>query len=248
MAMSACNDPISIPVGVRNYKKILIVEDDPDIQQLVAFYLEKERFRVVSALNGIDALKQVKAHKPDLVILDLMLPDLGGLEVCKKLRSELDTTMLPILMVTAKVEESDTIVGLELGADDYVPKPFSPKALVSRVKALLRRGERSPSIGLDDHYRYGQLKMNVARHEVILGTEEVSLTSKEFALLEHLLRNPGRVLTRDVLHNAVWGYDYHGTTRTVDVHVCRVKQKLPLLEEAIICVQSMGYKLKDFDE
>jgi two-component system alkaline phosphatase synthesis response regulator PhoP len=175
-----------------------------------------------------------------------MLPELDGLEICKRLRSVPDTAMLPILMLTAKAEESDTIVGLELGADDYVTKPFSPKALVARVKALLRRVERVPTTG-PGLYRYGTLTMNLAKHEVCLGTHEVPLTAKEFGLLEHLLRHRGRVLTREVLLNAVWGYDYYGTTRTVDVHVRRLKQKLPLLEEAVVSVKSLGYKLKDID-
>ncbi len=233
-------------MGTANHKKILIVEDEQDILQLVKHYLEKEGFRSITTMSGLEGLKKVKEEKPDLVVLDLMLPEIDGLEVCKRLRSVPDTAMLPILMLTAKAEESDTIVGLELGADDYVTKPFSPKALVARVKALLRRAERTPDGGAD-LYRYGTLTMNLARHEVTIGTQEVPLTAKEFGLLEHLLRHRGRVLTRDVLLNAVWGYDYYGTTRTVDVHIRRLKQKLPLLEEAIVSVKSLGYKLKDFD-
>ena len=233
-------------MGAYGHKKILIVEDEQDILQLVKHYLEKEGFRPVTAMSGLEALKKVKEDKPDLVVLDLMLPEMDGLEVCKRLRSVPDTAMLPILMLTAKAEESDTIVGLELGADDYVTKPFSPKALVARVKALLRRVERDPSTG-PGLYRYDTLTMDLARHEVTIGTKEVPLTAKEFGLLEHLLRHRGRVLTREVLLNAVWGYDYYGTTRTVDVHIRRLKQKLPLLEEAIVSVKSLGYKLKDFD-
>jgi DNA-binding response OmpR family regulator len=233
-------------MGASGHKKILIVEDEQDILQLVKHYFEKEGFRTVTAMNGLEALKKVKEDKPDLVVLDLMLPEMEGLEVCKRLRSVPDTAMLPILMLTAKAEESDTIVGLELGADDYVTKPFSPKALVARVKALLRRVGRTPDGGPDLH-RYGTLTMNLARHEVCLGTQEVPLTAKEFGLLDHLLRHRGRVLTREVLLNAVWGYDYYGTTRTVDVHVRRLKQKLPVLEEAIVSIKSLGYKLKDFD-
>jgi two-component system alkaline phosphatase synthesis response regulator PhoP len=233
-------------MGASGHKKILIVEDEQDILQLVKHYLEKEGFRPVTAMSGLEALKKVKEDKPDLVVLDLMLPEMDGLEVCKRLRSVPDTAMLPILMLTAKAEESDTIVGLELGADDYVTKPFSPKALVARVKALLRRVERAPSTD-PDLYRYDTLTMDLTRHEVTIGTKEVPLTAKEFGLLEHLLRHRGRVLTREVLLNAVWGYDYYGTTRTVDVHIRRLKQKLPLLEEAIVSVKSLGYKLKDFD-
>ena len=234
-------------MGTSSHRKILVVEDEQDILQLITHYLEKEGFQTVAAMNGREALKRVTENKPSLVILDLMLPEMDGLEVCKRLRSVPDTAMLPIIMLTAKAEESDTIVGLELGADDYVTKPFSPKALVARVKALLRRIERSPSSD-QDLYCYHTLTMNLARHEVSLGKLDVPLTAKEFGLLEHLLRHRGRVLTREVLLNAVWGYDYYGTTRTVDVHIRRLKQKLPLLEEAIVSVKSLGYKLKDFDE
>ncbi len=225
-------------------KKILIVEDEKDILQLVQLYLEKEGFRTATAMTGAEGLKQVKAEKPDVVVLDLMLPELDGLEVCKRLRSSPETALLPIIMLTAKAEESDTIIGLELGADDYVTKPFSPKALVARVKALVRRLERHPPQDATQH-RYGSLLMDLARHEVRLDKTEIPLTAKEFGLLEHLLRHPGRVLTREVLLNAVWGYDYYGTTRTVDVHIRRLKQKLPLLEDAIVSVKSLGYKLKD---
>ena len=227
-------------------KKVLIVEDEHAILELVKLYLEKEGFRTVTAMNGIEALKRVKEDKPDLVVLDLMMPHIDGLEVCKRLRSTPETAKLPIVMVTAKAEESDTIVGLELGADDYVTKPFSPKALVARVKALLRRVERATVQGTEQ-YQYGELAMNLARHEVRMKDHDVPLTAKEFGLLEYLLRHPGLVLTRDVLLNAVWGYDYYGTTRTVDVHIRRLKQKLPMLEGAIVSVKSLGYKLRERD-
>lgn len=225
-------------------KKILIVEDEKDILQLVKLYLDKEGYRTVTAMTGAEGLKQVAAEHPDLVVLDLMLPELDGLEVCKRLRSAPETALVPIIMLTAKAEESDTVVGLELGADDYVTKPFSPKALVARIKALFRRLDRTSSEGVT-RYVYGPLTMDLTRHEVTVDGQEVPLTAKEFGLLEHLLRNPGRVLTREVLLNAVWGYDYYGTTRTVDVHVRRVKQKLPILDDAIVSVKSLGYKLKD---
>jgi two-component system alkaline phosphatase synthesis response regulator PhoP len=226
-------------------KKILVVEDEQDILDLVRLYLEKEGYRVCTAVTGQDALKQVKAERPDLVVLDLMLPGLDGIEVCKRLRADPATALLPIIMLTAKAEEADTIVGLELGADDYVTKPFSPKALMARVKALFRRLERKGDEPA--RYAYGPLVMDLARHEVRVDGREVPLTAKEFGLLEHLLRHPGRVLTREVLMNAVWGYDYYGTTRTVDVHVRRLKQKMPLLNEAIVAVKSLGYKLKERD-
>ena len=225
-------------------KKVLIVEDEKDILQLVKLYLEKEGYRIVTASTGSEGLAQVRTEKPDLVVLDLMLPEIDGLEICKRLRSAPDTAMLPIIMLTAKAEESDTIIGLELGADDYVTKPFSPKTLVARVKALFRRLERKPEDG-PTRFTYGALILDLTRHEVTVKGKEVPLTAKEFGLLEHLLRHPGRVLTRDVLLNAVWGYEYYGTTRTVDVHIRRLKQKLPLLDEAILSVKSLGYKLKD---
>jgi two-component system, OmpR family, alkaline phosphatase synthesis response regulator PhoP len=227
-------------------KKILIVEDEHDILQLVKLYLEKEGFRTVLAKTGLEGLRQVKQEKPDLIVLDLMLPEIDGIEVCTRLRSAPETARLPIIMLTAKAEESDTIIGLELGADDYVIKPFSPKTLVARIKALFRRLERKPDDG-PALYHYGNLVMDLARHEVTVSTIEVPLTAKEFGLLEHLLRHPGRVLTREVLLNTVWGYDYYGTTRTVDVHIRRLKQKLPLLSDAIMSVKSLGYKLKELD-
>jgi DNA-binding response OmpR family regulator len=225
-------------------KKILIVEDEQDIAQLVKHYLEKEGVQTCIATTGLESLKLVASEHPDLVILDLMLPHMDGLEVCKTLRQKPETALLPIIMLTAKNDESDTVVGLELGADDYVTKPFSPKTLVARVKALFRRLNRTTDEQATS-LTYGPLQMDLARHEVMVKGKEVSLTAKEFGLLEHLLRHPGRVLTRDILLNAVWGYNYYGTTRTVDVHVRRLKLKVPFLDEAIVSVKSLGYKLSD---
>jgi DNA-binding response OmpR family regulator len=226
-------------------KKILIVEDEKEILDLVKHYLEKEGYRTCTAATGPDGLKQVKSERPDLVVLDLMLAGMDGLEVCKRIRADPQTAMIPIIMLTAKAEESDQIVGLELGADDYVTKPFSPKALVARMKALFRRLER---VGEEPtRHVYGPLVMDLDRHEVTVSGRGVSLTAKEFGLLDHLLRHPGRVMTREVLLNQVWGYDYYGTTRTVDVHIRRIKQKIPMLNDAIVSVKSLGYKLKERD-
>jgi two-component system, OmpR family, alkaline phosphatase synthesis response regulator PhoP len=223
-------------------KTILLVEDEPDIAHLVKVYLEKEGYRTVLAKTGTEGLARAASDRPDMVVLDLMLPEMDGLELCKKIRGRMETALLPIIMLTAKSDESDTIVGLELGADDYVSKPFSPKALVARVKALFRRLDRQEE-ATHSVYSYGPLVMDLSRHEVTIDGREAPLTAKEFGLLEHFLRHPGRVLTRDVLLNAIWGYDYYGTTRTVDVHVRRLKLKLPCLNEAVISVKSLGYKL-----
>jgi two-component system, OmpR family, alkaline phosphatase synthesis response regulator PhoP len=226
--------------------KILIIEDERDIQDLIRHYLEKDGFRARTASDGVAGLAAARQEHPDLIVLDLMLPGLDGLELCKKLRADPATALTPVIMLTAKAEESDKIVGLELGADDYLTKPFSPKELVARIKALLRRADRREAD--PQPYTYGTLSLDTVRHEVKVGEQEVSLTAKEFGLLEQLLRNRGRVLTRDVLLNTVWGYDYHGTTRTVDVHIRRLKQKAPLLNEAIVSVKSLGYKLRDHEE
>jgi two-component system, OmpR family, alkaline phosphatase synthesis response regulator PhoP len=225
-------------------KKILIVEDEQDIAQLVKHYLEKEGFHPSIAQTGLEAVNLAASEHLDLVILDLMLPQMDGLEVCKALRHKPETALLPIIMLTAKKEESDTVVGLELGADDYITKPFSPKTLVARVKSLFRRLERT-SDQKPTSLVYGSLQMDLTRHEVTVNGKEVPLTAKEFGLLEHLLRHPGRVLTREVLLNEIWGYDYYGTTRTVDVHVRRVKLKVPLLNDSIVSVKTLGYKLLD---
>ncbi|MGH7259642.1 MAG: response regulator transcription factor [Nitrospiraceae bacterium] len=225
-------------------KKILIVEDERDILHLVKLYLEKEGYRVSTATTGTEGLKAAKSDHPDLLVLDLMLPGMDGLEVCKRLRADQPTAALPIIMLTAKAEESDTVIGLELGADDYVTKPFSPKALVARVKALLRRIERSKEEA-PARSAYGPLVLDRSRHEVTANGKDVTLTAKEFGLLDYLLQHQGRVLTREVLLNAVWGYEYYGTTRTIDVHVRRLKQKIPLLNDAIVSIKSLGYKLKE---
>jgi two-component system, OmpR family, alkaline phosphatase synthesis response regulator PhoP len=224
-------------------KTILVVEDDPNILNLVRLYLEKEGYVVVGAATGLEALSKVKEEHPHLVILDLMLPELDGLEVCKRIRANPETSLVPIIMLTAKAEEADTVIGLELGADDYITKPFSPKALAARVKAVFRRTERPQQES--DRLQYGRIVMDLRRHEVKADDIEIPLTAKEYGLLEYLFRHTGHVLTRDDLLNAVWGYDYHGTTRTVDVHVRRLKQKIPILDEAIVAVKSVGYKLRE---
>ncbi|HLG22309.1 MAG TPA: response regulator transcription factor [Candidatus Manganitrophaceae bacterium] len=223
-------------------QKILVVDDEPDLSKLVAHHLRREGFQPISVSNGADALREIARQPVSLVILDIMMPGEDGLQVCKRLRSRPETASLPIILLTAKDEESDKVIGLELGADDYVTKPFSPKELTARVKALLRRMERKETA---TRYAYRGLSLDLTRHEVKVAGEKVALTAKEFALLERLLQNKGKVLTRDYLLNTVWGYDYFGTTRTVDVHVRRLREKIPLLATAIETVPSLGYKLVD---
>jgi two-component system, OmpR family, alkaline phosphatase synthesis response regulator PhoP len=221
--------------------RILIVEDDPDIADLVAHYLDKAGFMTERATSGRDALAAITAKPPDLLVLDLMLPQVDGLEICRILRSDKKTAAIPIIMLTARADESERIVGLELGADDYLAKPFSPNELVARVRALIRRAHRGPAP--ERTLVYGPIVVDTERHVVSSDGRDVTLTAKEFLLLEYLLQHRGRVLSRDVLLTDVWGYRYTGGTRTVDVHVRRLREKLPILADALVTVKQFGYKL-----
>jgi two-component system, OmpR family, alkaline phosphatase synthesis response regulator PhoP len=228
--------------------RILIVEDDPDIAALVARYLDKAGFATERAATGREAIQAITERKPDLVVLDLMLPQMDGLEVCRLVRSHEATSAVPIIMLTARAEESERIVGLELGADDYLAKPFSPNELVARVRALLRRAQRTAtgeSPGGSRPLAYGSIALDTDRHVVSSGGKDVMLTAKEFLLLEYLMKHRGRVLSRDVLLTDVWGYRYTGGTRTVDVHVRRLREKLPALVDGLVTVKQFGYKLVD---
>jgi DNA-binding response OmpR family regulator len=222
--------------------RVLVVEDDPDIAQLVVHYLGKSGFTAETVSSGREALAVIAARPPDLLVLDLMLPQVDGLEICRLVRSNEATAAMPIIMLTARAEESDRIVGLEIGADDYLAKPFSPNELVARIRALLRRTTRSaPAQGRT--IAYGPIVVDAGQHTVSVAGAKVSLTAKEFLLLEYLLQHRGRVLSRDVLLTDVWGYRYTGGTRTVDVHVRRLREKLPLLATALVTVKQFGYKL-----
>jgi DNA-binding response OmpR family regulator len=222
--------------------RVLVVEDDPDIAELVVRYLEKAGYSTMKVSSGRDALDSVRTKPPDLMVLDLMLPHVDGLEVCRILRAAEKTAAIPIIMLTARAEESERIVGLEIGADDYLAKPFSPNELVARVKALLRRAHRSaPERGRP--LTYGDIVVDPEQHTVALEGRDVTLTAKEFLLLEYLMRHRGRVLSRDHLLEHVWGYRYTGGTRTVDVHVRRLREKLPVLADALATVKQFGYKL-----
>jgi DNA-binding response OmpR family regulator len=224
--------------------RVLVVEDDPDISELVARYLERAGYTTTRVTSGRDALDAVRAKAPDLIVLDVMLPHVDGLEVCRILRSNEHTATIPIIMLTARAEESERIVGLEMGADDYLAKPFSPNELVARVRALLRRVQRQEAPSTRP-LSLGALVVDPDRHTVSLDGRDVALTAKEFLLLTYLLQHRGRVLSRDVLLEEVWGYRYTGGTRTVDVHVRRLREKVPPLAEALVTVKQFGYKLVD---
>jgi two-component system, OmpR family, alkaline phosphatase synthesis response regulator PhoP len=221
--------------------RILVAEDDPDIASLLGHYLQRAGFEADVVSSGRDVLPRIRKAPPDLLLLDIMLPGLDGLEVCRAVRSDPQTASIPIIMVTAKGEESDRIVGLELGADDYITKPFSPNEVVARIRALLRRAHRTGPP--DGRLTYGPLNVDVDRHLVRLDDREVRLTAKEFLLLQYLMQHRGRVLSRDLLLSDVWGYSYTGGTRTVDVHVRRLREKVPFLTDAIVTVKQFGYKL-----
>jgi two-component system alkaline phosphatase synthesis response regulator PhoP len=223
--------------------RIVVVEDNPDIAELITHYLQRAGHVTDHLASGGEVLRHARASAPDLIVLDVMLPGMDGLEVCQGLRSDPATAAIPIIMLTARGEEPDRVRGLELGADDYVTKPFSPKELVARVKALLRRVERPA--GPRTILRYGPLSIDIERHRVVLGEQEVRLTAKEFLLLQYVIEHRGRVLSRDLLLTDVWGYQYTGGTRTVDVHVRRLREKLPLLGTALTTIKQFGYKLED---
>jgi DNA-binding response OmpR family regulator len=223
--------------------RILVVEDDHDIAELIRRYLEKAGHSVHRLATGGSVMARLRATPADLVILDLMLPEIDGLAVCQQIRSDPGTAGIPIIMLTARGDEADRIAGLELGADDYVTKPFSPKELSARVAALLRRASRPSTPG--GVLRYGGITIDPDRHAVTSDGDEVKLTAKEFLLLQYLVQHRGRVLSRDLLLTDVWGYHYTGGTRTVDVHIRRLREKLPQLGEAIETIKQFGYKLTD---
>jgi DNA-binding response OmpR family regulator len=228
--------------------RILVVEDDIDISALIAHYLERAGHVVERLASGSSVMPRLRAQPADLVILDLMLPGASGLVVCEAMRADPATAAIPVIMLTARGEEGDRIAGLEIGADDYVTKPFSPKELVARVAARLRRvapaaagSSGKPDVAV---MHCGAITIDADRHLVTLDGTEVKLTAKEFLLLQYLVTHRGRVLSRDLLLTDVWGYQYTGGTRTVDVHIRRLREKLPVLNAAIETVKQFGYKLK----
>jgi two-component system alkaline phosphatase synthesis response regulator PhoP len=223
-------------------ERILVVDDEANIVDLVSLYLERDGFQVESASDGVSAFEKIRANEPSLVVLDIMLPEMDGFEVCRKTRA---ISEVPIIMLTARDEDFDKIVGLELGADDYLTKPFNPRELVARVKAILRRSDRRKK-SEDQPMQVGDVKLDPARREVTIGGEPVTLRTKEFDLLMTFFEHLGIVLSREQLLNLVWGYDFYGETRTVDVHVAHVRKRLAGSQNVRIeTVTGVGYKLVD---
>ena len=224
-------------------KKILIIEDEPDVVDLLTLQLRKAGgFSTTTASDGAEGLKKARAELPALIVLDLMLPRMSGLEVCKILKTDSSTGHIPIIMLTAKAEEVDRIVGLEFGADDYVTKPFSPREMLLRIKAILRRGQSERA---EENMTRGSITIDAARHRVLVAGKPVILTAVEFKLLSMLMQRPGRVQTRDRLLNEVWGYESAIDTRTVDTHVRRLREKLGKAASAVETVRGFGYRLRE---
>src|SRR6184192_1173992 len=223
-------------------KKILIVEDESDVADLLTLNLRKAGYKVSTATDGAGGLQKARDDRPDFIVLDLMLPKMLGLEVCRILKSDTATRHIPILMLTAKAEEIDRIVGLEFGADDYVTKPFSPREVVLRIKAILRRAEGGTE---EERLSAGSIAIDPARHEVSVDGKRVNLTSLEFKLLRTLMQRRGRVQARDRLLNDVWGYESVIDTRTVDTHVRRLRKKLGKAANVIESVRGFGYRMKE---
>lgn len=227
-------------------EKILIVDDEEHILELIKFNLENNGYKVICAENGNDALKLARTEVPQLVLLDLMLPGIDGYDVCREIRKDSSISTMPVIMTTAKGEELDKILGLELGADDYITKPFSVRELVARVKAVLRRTKTQYA---DKIYKIGDIVIDFQKHEVIKNDAKIELTLKEFELLQILIKNKGRVMTRDFLLDKVWGYEYIGETRTVDVHIRHLRQKIENDDKNpkyIETIRGIGYRF-NFD-
>jgi len=222
--------------------QVLIIEDEPDIRKTIDYNLTKESFKVVQAGSIEEGEKALASNQIDVIILDLMLPDGSGLTLCRDIKSDDKTKHIPIIILTAKTEEVDRVVGFELGADDYVTKPFSVRELILRVKAILKRGPTSNNNSEDDEYSFGELTLNFEAHQAYINGNEISLTALEFRLLKHLIDRKGRVQTRDQLLEDVWGYSSDVTTRTVDTHIKRLREKLGSVGNHIQTIRGVGYR------
>ena len=222
--------------------RVLVIEDAPDIRKTIDYNLSKESFEVIQAASIEEGEKALASNKIDVIILDLMLPDGSGLTLCRDIKSEPNTKNIPVIILTAKTEEVDRVVGFELGADDYVTKPFSVRELILRVKAILKRGV-STEIQTDNAQdSFGELTLNYDEHQAYINNEEISLTALEFKLLKHLINRKGRVQTRDQLLEDVWGYSSNVTTRTVDTHIKRLREKLGIVGDHIQTIRGVGYR------
>lgn len=227
-------------------KKILVIEDEEPISRLISYNLAKEGYEIMASADGLDALCKIRSEDPDLIILDIMLPGMDGYDICRTIRKE--NILIPIIMLSAKDEELDKILGLELGGDDYITKPFSPRELVARVRALLRRAQVSREAPDNEVLSIDRIKIDLARHEVKLDQSVIQLTPKEFELLVYLIRHRGKVLSRDMLLDKVWDYDFAGDTRIVDVHISRLREKIetdPKNPGCIQTVRGVGYRFKE---
>jgi len=224
-------------------KTVYIVEDEPDIRETLSYNLSQEGFKVSEFSDAETCLNKIHKKKPDLLILDLMLPGMSGLDLCKEIRADKTLKNLAVIMLTAKGEEVDRIIGFELGADDYVTKPFSVRELILRVKVILKK--QTESVESNELVEFGPIKLNLDAHEVLINNDEIVLTALEFKLLKHLLQRRGRVQTRDQLLGDVWGYSSEVTTRTVDTHIKRLREKLGTVGDYIQTVRGVGYRLNN---
>ena len=225
-------------------KWIYYVEDDTSIRELVLYALKTAEFQVMGFENAASFYKRMKEQQPDLILLDIMLPDEDGVSILKKLKSRPDTENIPVIMMTAKSSEYDKVLGLDSGADDYITKPFGVMELISRVKAVIRRSDRSKG-SAGEVLKIGELVLDEQKHEVYDRGQEVSLTFKEFELLSYLMKNRGLVLSRDKILNTIWNYEYEGESRTVDVHIGSLRQKLGTCGDFIKTIRGIGYKIED---
>jgi two-component system alkaline phosphatase synthesis response regulator PhoP len=241
-------EPGRVAPGSARLGRVLVVEDEPDVAELLRYNLQKEGWDVLTVADGADALRRTRETRPDVVLLDIMVPQLNGWEVCRRLKQDPETLAVPVIMVTGRVEEGDKVLGFELGADDYVTKPFSPRELIARIRAVLRRRGAPEMLGRKHHLKVGDLEIDRHRFEVKMKDRRVELTPKEFELLAALAGSPGRVFGREALLDLVWGRDGFVEPRTVDVHVARLRGKFAaakLPAPAIDTVRGVGYRFRE---
>jgi len=229
-------------------RKILVIEDDRAISELITYNLEREGYEIACLYDGAQAVDFINKRKPDLIILDLMLPEVDGIEICRTIKSDAKTKQIPIVMLTAKSEEADVVVGLQMGADDYIPKPFSPKVLVARIKAITRRfSDLQPATGSEDIRNFGDFSIDLLKHKISYKGREVKLTSIEFDIVEFLSRSPGRVWSREQILDNVWKEGKFIIDRAVDVHVRGLRKKLGVADHYVETVRGVGYRFKDIE-